>query len=230
MTPGFNPGACRRPVLVGLTGGIAMGKSVAASALRRAGVPVFDADAAVHRLLEAGGGAHDAVARAFPESVVDGRIERGRLGAKVFGDPGSLARLEVIVHPLVAEERRAFLRRCRALGKRVAVLEVPLLYETGGDADCDYVAVVSAPAAVQRRRALARPGMDAPRLAAILDRQMSDAEKRRRADFVIPTGLGRAATLRAIRRMLTMIGDSKPRRSARKRGSWGRHARGRARH
>jgi dephospho-CoA kinase len=214
-----------RPVVIGLTGGIAMGKSVAASAFRRLGVPVFDADAAVHRLLEPGGAAHERVARAFPEAVIDGRIDRKRLGARVFGDDQALARLEAILHPLVAEEQQAFLRRCRALGDPVAVLEVPLLFETGGDAGCDYVAVVSAPAAAQRRRALARPGMSAERLSAILARQMSDRERRRRADVVIPTGGGYAVTLQAIRRMLTMIADSELRKGSRR-----RHARGRARH
>ena len=221
----------RRPVVVGLTGGIAMGKSVAARALRRLGVPLFDADAAVHRLLAPGAKAHRPVAAAFPDALVEGRIDRARLGARVFGDDAALARLEAIIHPLVGEARQAFLRRARALGRPVAVLDVPLLFETGGEARCDYVAVVSAPRFVQRRRALARPGMTESKLAAILARQMSDGDKRRRADFVIPTGLGRRTTLRAIRRMLTMVADSQPRSPpGLTRGSPRRHARGRARH
>jgi dephospho-CoA kinase len=194
-----------RPVLLGLTGGIAMGKSEAGRAFRRLGVPVFDADAIVHRLLAAGGAAVKPVAKAFPTAVCDGCLDRRRLGTLVFGDDQALRRLESILHPLVASERDRFIRRTAALGARVVVLDVPLLFETGGEKACDYVAVVSAPPFVQRRRALRRAGMTAEKLEAILAHQTRDADKRRRADFVIPTGLGRREGLQAIRRILRML-------------------------
>lgn len=194
-----------RPLLLGLTGGIAMGKSEAARAFRRAGVPVFDADAAVHRLLGADGRAVAAVAEAFPEAMVDGGVDRQLLGARVFADRTALRRLESILHPLVGDHRRRFLRRARAARAAVVVLDVPLLFETGGEASCDFVAVVSAPGFVQRRRALRRPGMTPDKLDAILARQTPDRDKRRRADFIIPTGLGRNESLRAIRRILRML-------------------------
>ncbi|HET8726722.1 MAG TPA: dephospho-CoA kinase [Alphaproteobacteria bacterium] len=201
----------RAPVIVGLTGSIGMGKTTAAGMLRRLGVPVHDSDAAVHRLFADGGGAVEAVEAAFPGAVREGRVDRPALGALVFDDRDALRRLEAIVHPLVQAESRAFLRRCAMRGDRVAVLDVPLLLETGGEARCDMVAVVSAPAFIQRQRVLARPGMTEEKLAAILERQMPDAEKRRRADFVIPTGLGRAVTLRALQRLLELARAAPPR-------------------
>ncbi len=204
-----------RPLLLGLTGGIAMGKSEAARSFRRLGVPVFDADAAVHRLLGADGRAVAAVAGAFPEAMVDGGLDRQLLGARVFADTAALRRLESILHPLVGAERRRFLRRARAARADVVVLDVPLLFETGGEASCDFVAVVSAPGFVQRRRALSRAGMTPEKLNAILARQTPDRDKRRRADFVIPTGLGRNESLRAIRRILKMLAT--PARRARRR-------------
>ncbi len=197
-----------RPVLLGLTGGIAMGKSEAARAFRRLGVPVFDADATVHRLLAPGSRAVEAVGRAFPAAVRGGAIDRQVLGAVVFGDEAALTRLESILHPLVASERERFVRRAAALGARVVVLDVPLLFETGGEQACDYVAVVSAPPFVQRQRALRRTGMTADKLNAILARQTADADKRRRADFVIPSGLGRREGLQAIRRIVSMLAAS----------------------
>ena len=191
--------------MLGLTGSIAMGKSETARMFARLGAPVFDADAEVHRALAPGGPGHAAVAAAFPEAVRGGAIDRRVLGRRVFGDPAALRRLESLLHPLVGEARARFLRRARARGRPVAVLDVPLLYETGGERRCDRVAVVSAPPRVQRRRALARPGMTAEKFDAILARQLPDREKRRRADFVIPAGLGRRATLRAVRRILGMV-------------------------
>lgn len=195
----------RRPVRLGLTGSIAMGKSEAARMFRRLSVPVFDADAEVHRALAPGGRGFEAVAAAFPAAVVEGIIDRQKLGAAVFGDTPALKRLEAILHPLVGLARKAFLRRARAHRVPVVVLDVPLLYETAGERRCDFVAVVSAPPFVQRRRALRRPGMTPEKFAAIVARQVPDREKRRRADFVIPSGLGRRPALQTIRRLLRLV-------------------------
>lgn len=189
-------------IVLGLTGGIGMGKSTASETFRRLGVPVFDADAAVHRLQRRGGRAVGPIAAAFPGCVTDGRVDREALRRAVLGDPAALKRLERIVHPLVREEERRFLARARRAGRRLVVLDVPLLLETGGEARVDAVVVVSAPAAVQRARVLRRPGMTEERLAAIRARQMPDAEKRRRADHVIRTGLSRRFAQAAIRRLV----------------------------
>ncbi|MDQ1078710.1 dephospho-CoA kinase [Pseudoroseomonas cervicalis] len=188
--------------ILGLTGGIGMGKSTAAATFRRHGVPVFDADAAVHRLQAKGGRAVAPIGRAFPGTLRDGAVDREALRRAVLGDRAALARLERIVHPLVRDEERRFLARARRAGRRLVVLDIPLLFETRGEARCDAVVVVSAPAATQRARVLRRPGMTPERLAAILARQTPDAEKRRRADHVIRTGLSRAHARRAIRRLL----------------------------
>lgn len=191
--------------VLGLTGSIGMGKSTAAGMLRRLGLPVHDADAAVHRLLAKGGAAVPAIDAAFPGVVEDGAVDRGALGARVFGDPAALARLEAIVHPLVKRQTTRFLAWCRRRRVPVAVLDVPLLLEGGGHERCDVVAVVTAPAWLQRQRVMARPGMTESRLAAILAKQMPDAEKRRRADVVIPTGLGRAVTMRRLKRLVRKL-------------------------
>lgn len=174
--------------VLGLTGSIGMGKSATAALFREAGVPVFDADAAVHALYR--GEAVGPVEAAFPGVVVGGEVDRDRLASRVLGDPAALARLESVVHPLVRARRDAFLVEARRRGDALAVVDVPLLYETGGDRDVDAVAVVSAPEAVQKARVLARPGMTEERFSAILGKQMPDAEKRRRARFVIDTGRG----------------------------------------
>ena len=187
-------------VILGLTGSIAMGKSAAATALRRLGLPVHDADAAVHRLLAEDPETIKGVRRAFPKTVKAGRVDRRALGARVFGDPVALRRLESILHPKVRRAEAAFLRRQARRGAPMVVLDVPLLFETGAETRCDAVLVVSAPAFIQAQRVLRRPGMTPRRLAEILAQQMPDAEKRRRADFVIPTGLGKALSLRALRR------------------------------
>jgi dephospho-CoA kinase len=177
-------------VVLGLTGSIGMGKSTAAASFRCFGVPVLDSDAVVHAMMAPGGAALAPVAAAFPGCLdAAGGIDRAALGRKVFGDPAPLARLEAIVHPLVRAAQRCFLARCCAAGRRLVVLDVPLLYETGGERLVDAVAVVSASAMLQAQRVLRRPGMSAERLAAILRRQLPDAEKRRRADFVIRTDL-----------------------------------------
>lgn len=189
-------------VILGLTGSIGMGKTVAAGMFRRLGVPVHDADAAVHRLLGRGGGAVAAVAAAFPGVLRDGAIDRRALGRRVFDDAAALRRLEGMLHPAVRRDQAAFLRRQARQGRTLVVLDVPLLFETGTDADCDAVAVVAAPPFVQAARVLARPGMTPRWLAAIRAQQMTDIEKRRRADYIIPSGLGRRETLRAVRRII----------------------------
>jgi dephospho-CoA kinase len=191
--------------ILGLTGGIGMGKSTAANAFRRLGVPVFDADATVHRLQGRGGRAVGPIGAAVPGPVREGKVDREALRRAVLGDPAALARLERIVHPLVRAEERRFLARARARGEKLVVLDIPLLFETGGERRVDEVVVVSAPPAVQRARVLLRRGMTAERLAAILARQTPDAQKLRRADHVIRTGLSRHHAQRAIRRLVRSL-------------------------
>jgi dephospho-CoA kinase len=187
-----------------------MGKSTAAATLRRLRVPVFDADHIVHRLMAPGGTAVEPVAAAFPGvRSTAGGIDRALLGQRVFSDPEVLSRLERIVHPMVAAAERRFLALARARREPIAVLDVPLLFETGGERRCDYVVVVSAPDRVQRQRVLRRPGMNERRLAASLQRQMPDQEKRRRADFVVPTGLDRNLSLRRLRAIIKLLRDQK---------------------
>ncbi len=198
-------------IILGLTGGIGMGKSTATATLRRLRVPVFDADAAVHRLQARGGRAVAPIGAAFPGSVRDGRVDREALRQAVLGNPAALKRLERIVWPLVRDEERRFLARARRAGQRMVVLDVPLLFENGGERRVDQVIVVSAPAAVQRARVLRRPGMTAERFAAIHARQMPDAEKRRRADHVVRTGISRHFAQAAIRRIVRNLRGSAPR-------------------
>ena len=192
-------------LVLGLTGSIGMGKSTAAIMLRRMGLPLHDADRAVHRLLAKGGGAVAAVEAAFPGVVVDGAVDRERLAARVFEDRAALRRLERILHPAVRRATRAFLSHQARHGRSLAVLDIPLLYETGGEALCDAVLVVTAPSFVQRSRVLGRRGMTAARFRALLDKQMPDREKRRRADFVIDTGLSKAHSLRQLRAAITLL-------------------------
>jgi len=177
-------------LILGLTGSIGAGKTATAAMFRARGVPVHDADAAVHRLYAVGGAAVKKVAVAFPGVEVDGRIDRERLSAQVVDNAAALRRLEEIVHPLVREEEAAFLAAARARNQRLVVLEIPLLFETGGDRRCDLVVTVSAPPDILRKRVLARPGMTEEKLAGLLAKQTSDEEKRRRAHFVIETGHG----------------------------------------
>ena len=185
-------------VIVGLTGSIGMGKTTAADMFRGLGVAVYDSDAAVHGLLAKGGAAVADVGVAFPGAVRDGAVDRAVLRERVFGDPAALRRLEAIVHPRVRQVQRRYLRRAAARGERLVVLDIPLLFEVGLAAQCDAVVVVTAPAFLQRARVLARPGMTPGTLAGILANQLPDGEKRRRADFVVGTGLGRAFTLRRL--------------------------------
>jgi len=175
-------------IVLCLTGSLAMGKSTTAGFFTEAGVPLHDADAVVHRLYA--GEAAPAIEAAFPGTTVDGKVDRARLAARVIGDPAAMRRLEAIIHPLVARERDRFLREAEAAGAKVAVLDIPLLFETGGDRRCDAVVVVSAPPEVQRVRAFERPGMTEEKFASLLAKQMPDAEKRRRADFVVDSAQG----------------------------------------
>lgn len=178
-----------RPFVLGLTGSIGMGKSATAAMFRARGVPVHDADACVHALYGPGGAAATAIGEAFPGTLApDGSVDRAALRAIVLGEPERLRRLESLVHPLVRQARDDFLAAHDAAP--LVVLDVPLLFETGGEAGCDAVAVVTAPAEVQRARVLARPGMTEEAFAQILAKQMADAEKRRRADFLIETDRG----------------------------------------
>jgi dephospho-CoA kinase len=185
-------------IVIGLTGSVGMGKSTAAAILRRIGLPVYDADRAVHRLMAQGGGAVGAVEAAFPGVVKDGAVDRQALGARVFGDAAAMRRLEAILHPMVRQAERRFLALCRARRLPMAVLDIPLLYETKGEARCDLVIVLTAPQFLQDQRVMKRPGMTPKRLAEIKAKQMPDAEKRQRADIVIDTGLGLRPTRTAL--------------------------------
>jgi dephospho-CoA kinase len=204
-------------IILGLTGSIGMGKSTAAAMLRHLGVPLFDADAVVHRLIGRGGAAVRRVEEAFPGVQNEGgAIDRQRLAQRVFGHPEELRRLEAILHPMVRTAECRFVARARARGEDLIVLDIPLLYETRGTGRCDYVLVVSAPARLQRDRVMRRPGMTARRFAEIIGAQLPDSEKRRRADFVVPTALSKAATFRRLR---AIVGDLRygrtPRRNRR---------------
>ena len=191
-------------IVIGLTGSVGMGKSTTAAMFVSEGVPVFDADAAVHALYR--GPAVAPVEAAFPGVTVDGAIDRVALGQRVVGDPDAMRRLEAVVHPLVRAERAGFLARCKESGAALAVVDIPLLFETGGDADVDVVVLASAPESVQNARVLARPGMTQVRFAAIKAKQMPDAEKRRRARFVIETGDGLDAAKRQVRAVIAALG------------------------
>jgi dephospho-CoA kinase len=191
--------------IIGLTGGIGMGKSTAAAAFRRARIPVFDADAAVHRMQAKGGRAVRAIGEAFPGTVGGGAVDRPALRKAVVSDPGAFARLEHILHPMVEAEERDFVGRARRAGKPAVVLDIPLLFEVKGDKRVDTVLVVSAPLAVQIHRVRLRRRMDAAAVQAIIARQMPDREKRRRADLVVQTGLSRYHTLRTLRRFISSL-------------------------
>ncbi len=177
-------------IVVGLTGSIAMGKTETAKMFRALGIEVFDSDAEVHRQYRKGGEAVQAVARLFPETIVDGSVNREILASRVLNDPDALQRLERAIHPIVRKSQNEFLERCGASGQNIAVLDIPLLFETGRETEVDAVVVVSAPPEIQRQRVLERPGMTPEKLDRILARQMPDAEKRARADYVVDTSKG----------------------------------------
>jgi len=200
---GASAGIGAHMFVLGLTGSVGMGKSTAAGFFAEEGVPVHDADAAVHRLYA--GEAVPLIEAAFPGTTVDGAVDRVRLAKRVLGDPAALKRLEAIVHPLVQASERRFLEEAAARGETVVVLDIPLLFETGGEERVDAVVVVSAPPEVQRARVLGRPGMTAQKLDAILEQQLPDAEKRRRADFVVDTSQSFDAARAQIRAVLAAV-------------------------
>jgi len=187
--------------IIGLTGSIGMGKSTTAAMFREAGIPVYDADAAVHAAYAVGGVAVGPVGEAFPGTVSEGRVDRESLRQQVLGNPDAMAKLNSIVHPLIGKSRADAFAAATASGADMIVLDVPLIYETGGDKNMDAVIVVSAPPEMQRERVLAREGMSPERLDAILAQQVPDAEKRKRADYVIDTGKG----LEAARAQVTEV-------------------------
>jgi dephospho-CoA kinase len=196
--------------ILGLTGSLGMGKSTAARFFAEAGVPVHDADAVVHRLYE--GEAVDAIEAAFPGTTAGGKVDRNKLAARVLGDAAALQRLEAIVHPLVQEAERRLLAEAAANGEKIAVLDIPLLFETGGDRRVDAVVVVSAPPDVQRTRVLERSGMTVEKLESILSKQMPDAEKRRRADFVVDSSQGFESARAQVRAILDAVAKMPKRR------------------
>ncbi len=195
-------------MIVGLTGGMGMGKSTAAAVFRRAGIPVFDADAAVHRLQARGGRAVRQIGAVFPDCVREGAVDRACLRRAVLDRPDSLSMLERILHPMVRQEEAAFLARARRAGHRVAVLDIPLLLETGGDRRVDRIVVVSAPPAVQRHRVALRRRMTAAEADALIRQQMPDAEKQRRADILVRTGLSRHHALHVLSRFIQELRDA----------------------
>jgi dephospho-CoA kinase len=196
--------------ILGLTGSLGMGKSTTARFFAEEGVPVHDADAVVHRLYA--GEAAAAIEAAFPGTIVGGKVDRTKLAARVLGDGAALARLEAIVHPLVQDAERRLIAEARAGDEKVAVLDIPLLFESGADRRVDAVVVVSAPPEVQRARVLERPGMTVEKLEAILARQMPDAEKRARADFVVDTSQGFDAARAQVRAILAAVATMPKRR------------------
>jgi dephospho-CoA kinase len=196
--------------VIGLTGSIAMGKSTTAKFFAEAGVPVHDADAVVHRLYE--GEAAPLIEAAFPGTTAHGRVDRAKLAARVAGDPVALRRLEAIVHPLVREAETRFLAEAETQGAAVAVLDIPLLFETGGDQRVDAVVTVTAPLDVQRARLRERPGMSPEKLEALAANQLPDAEKRRRADFVVDTSQGFEAARAQVRDILARVAKMPNRR------------------
>jgi len=189
--------------ILGLTGSVGMGKSTTLRFFAEEGVPVYDADAEVHRLYE--GAAAPAIEAAFPGTTADGKVDRTKLAARVLGDEAALRRLEAIVHPMVHDIERRLLEEAEAAGHKVAVLDIPLLFETGSDARVDAVVVVTAPPEVQRARVMERPGMTEEKFAAILAKQMPDAEKRRRADFIVDSSQGLDAARAQVRAILEAV-------------------------
>ncbi|MES2002664.1 MAG: dephospho-CoA kinase [Pseudomonadota bacterium] len=191
-------------IRIGLTGSIGMGKSTVAEMFAKAGIPVFDADAEVRRMQGPGGSLISAIGAAFPETLVDGNLDRERLAAIVLADPAKLARLESIVHPAVATAREEFIARHR--DSPALLFDIPLLFEAGGERAFDKVIVVSAPAEIQRRRVLERPGMTEAKLASIIVRQLPDADKRARADFVIDTATHLSTTEDQVEDIIACLG------------------------
>jgi len=189
--------------ILGLTGSIGMGKTTTARLFAEEGVPVHDSDAAVHAMYE--GEAVAAIEQAFPGTTAAGKVDRQKLGAKVVNDAEALKRLEAIVHPLVRQSETRFLESARARGESIVVLDIPLLYETGGEKRVDAVVVVTAPAEVQRKRVLERPGMTPDKFAGLLEKQVPDAQKRARADFIVDSGHGIEPAREQVRQILREV-------------------------
>jgi dephospho-CoA kinase len=198
-------------IILGLTGSIGMGKSTTAKLFEEAGVPVYDADAAVHKIYE--GEAAAAIEAAFPGTTADGRVDRNKLSAKVVHDPAAMKRLEQIVHPMLGASRQKFLHDAEQSGAPVAVVDIPLLFETGGEKRVDAVVVVTTTPEIQRQRILERDNMTGEKLEAILARQLPDAEKRKRADFVVDTSHGHDPVRARIRDILDQAAKMPQRRS-----------------
>lgn len=192
-------------IVAGLTGSLAMGKTETAKMFAAHGIPVFDSDAEVHRLYAKGGEAVPFIGRAFPSAVSDGTVDRARLSALVTSDPQELAKLEALVHPLVEKARDRFLREARKNNGKLVILDVPLLFETGLDRKVDKVVVVTAPAEIQRQRALARNGMTKEKLDRIISRQLPDAEKRRRAHYIVDSSQGFPAAAAQVGRIVAEL-------------------------
>ncbi len=197
-------------IVLGLTGSVGMGKSATAKMFAAEGVPVFDADAAVHRLYE--GEAAPLIEKAFPGTVSAGRVDRERLSRAVVGNNEAFAKLEAIIHPLVRKARKDFLIAAKAKGAQVALLDIPLLFETGGERKVDKIVVVSAPQPVQKERVLARPGMTEEKFSAIVAKQMPDSEKRKKANFVIDTSRGFEAARAEVRAILHALSNTEDKR------------------
>ncbi len=193
----------KKPKIIGLTGSIGMGKSETAKIFEQANIPVFDSDAAVHDLMAKNGAALDSIEKFFPGICGPDGIDRVALGARVFGDTEALQKLESILHPMVSDRRQAFFRQKQ--DHDLVVMDVPLLFEKGGEKDCDYVVVVTAPAEIQRQRVLARPHMTVEKFEQILAKQMPDAEKRQRADFIVYTDQGIPHAEQQVAKIITEI-------------------------
>jgi dephospho-CoA kinase len=201
--------SAQRPFVLCLTGSLGMGKSTAAKFFAECGVPVHDSDAVVHTLYE--GEAVSLIERAFPGSTADGKVDRNTLAAMVLNDQAALARLEAIIHPLVTASREKFLAQAQARGAPIVVVDIPLLFETTAESQCDAVVVVSAPAEIQRARALDRPGMTEEKFATLLAKQLPDAQKRRRADFVVDSSQSFEQTRAQIRDILQSVATMRSR-------------------
>jgi dephospho-CoA kinase len=201
--------SAQRPFVLCLTGSLGMGKSTAAKFFAECGVPVHDSDAVVHALYE--GEAVSLIERAFPGSTSGGKVNRNTLAAMVLNDQAALARLEAIIHPLVTASREKFLAQAQAHGAPIVVVDIPLLFETAAESRCDAVVVVSAPAEIQRARALDRPGMTEEKFATLLAKQMPDAQKRRRADFIVDSSQGFDQTRAQIRDILQSVATMRSR-------------------
>ena len=195
-------------LLLGLTGSIGMGKSTVGEMFRKLGIPVYDADAEIHKLYAKGGAGVEPIRAAFPEAVVDGAVDRARLSKIVVGNEAEIQRLEKVIHPLLAEGRAEFFAKAEAEGHSLVVLDIPLIFETNGEGRVHKIAVVSAPSDVQRARVLARPGMSEDKFEAILARQVDDAEKRRRADFVIDTHCSYEETFEQVKKLVEELNNA----------------------